>query len=151
MLKRLGAPARSESGFTLVELLVVMLILGILAAIAITAFLNQRDKASDTGAKSMVRTMQTAEEACNTDNANTYVGCDLTALQKNESTIQNTSTATPLQPTNLAQRTFTVSAKSSTNTTFTIDRQSNGLTIRSCDAPNTGGCKKVGTSPTGTW
>ena len=110
MLKRLGAPAKSESGFTLVELLVVMLILGILAAIAITAFLNQRDKASDTGAKSMVRTMQTAEEACNTDNSNTYVGCDLTALQKNESTIQNTSTATPLQPTNLAQRTFTVSA-----------------------------------------
>ena len=151
MLNRVRARAKSESGFTLIELLVVMLILGILAAIAITAFLNQRDKASDAGAKAMVRTMQTAEESCNTDNANTYVGCDLAALQKNESTIQNTSTATPLEPSNLGQRTFTVETKSSTNTTYKIVRQANGLTIRSCDVPNTGGCKKVGTSTTGTW
>ena len=39
--------ARDESGFTLVELLVVMLILGLLAAIAIPAFFNQRNKAKD--------------------------------------------------------------------------------------------------------
>ena len=57
-----------EAGFTLVELLVVMLILGLLAAIAIPSFFNQRDKAKDADAKAGVRTAQTAMETYATDN-----------------------------------------------------------------------------------
>ena len=48
-------PRRGDAGFTLVELLVVMVVVGILAGIAVPALLMQRRKAYETSAKSDVR------------------------------------------------------------------------------------------------
>lgn len=46
--KHVSQQKSQESGFTLVELLVVIVIIGLLAAIAIPIFMNQRQKANDT-------------------------------------------------------------------------------------------------------
>jgi len=90
LLKLRQRMARDESGFTLVELLVVMLILGLLIAVAIPTFFNQKQKANDADSKAMAHTAQTAVETYATDNNGAYTGATLAALQNIESTIDAT-------------------------------------------------------------
>ncbi len=58
----------AQKGFTLVELMIVVAIIGILAAIAIPQFASYRQKAFDTTAKSDVKNLMTDVEAYYADN-----------------------------------------------------------------------------------
>src|SRR3954447_18663880 len=80
LLKLRNRMASEESGFKLVELLVVMIIIGLLAAIAIPAFFNQREKAYDANAKEQARTAETAMETYATDNGGVYTAVEEAAL-----------------------------------------------------------------------
>ena len=139
MLEALRKRHKDESGFTLVELLVVMLILGILAAIAIPSFFNQRDKANDAEAKSAARTAQTAVETYATDNDGEYTGVTVTLLEGIEPTLADATLALGT----ITADSYALTTTSDTGSTFTIS-QSGGVSTLSCLPVNTGGCPADG-------
>jgi len=139
-----------EAGFTLIELLVVMLILGILAAIAIPAFFNQREKASDAQAKSMARTAETAMETYSTEHGGKYTEVEPEKLNGIEETITFEAGETPYLSTAEATGATNggyvlVVTSPKTENTFEIAREEgSGVATFDCETPNNGGCPEGG-------
>ena len=70
---------RDEKGFTLIELMIVIAIIGILAAIAIPQFAAYRSRAYESALKSDAHTLANAQEAYFADN-DTYASVSANVL-----------------------------------------------------------------------
>jgi type IV pilus assembly protein PilA len=140
-----SAPRReSQAGFTLVEILVVLLILALLAAIAIPAFFAQRDKARDAEAKVQVRTAETAIETYATDNGGKYQGANVAALQQIEPTLRNVPSGDLTVKVAGASGKYTVAVVAPTGNEFSIRREVDDSLAYPCTVQSTGGCPSSG-------
>jgi type IV pilus assembly protein PilA len=131
----------------MIELLIVMLILGILTAIAIPAFLNQRHKAYDAAAKTQLRKAATAEEIYATDNRDVYASetinlSDAGPLAAIEPTLKDSPSVTATAN-GSSGYTLVSTAAGSAADIFTYS-QTNGTVSRTCSGTG-GGCAR------GTW
>jgi type IV pilus assembly protein PilA len=71
---------KDEEGFTLVELMVVVLIMAILMAIAIPTFLGAQNKAKDSSTKADLRNAMTAAKSIAADQGGLFVSTGTTNL-----------------------------------------------------------------------
>jgi type IV pilus assembly protein PilA len=147
---RLQRMRSNEDGFTLIEVLVVIVIIGALAAIAIPSFLNQTNKATDASAKELAHAAQIAAETYSTDHNGSYAGLLVASLPQYDATIQISASGGGAYVSGISNANgsgYSITTTSANgNETYTITRLLGAIT-RTC-TPATGihgGCAN------GTW
>jgi type IV pilus assembly protein PilA len=129
-----------EHGFSLIELLIVVLVIGILAGIALPLFLGQATKAQDADAKSNARNMVSQVEAC-------YVTAgdfrDANCRPPSDAGLPVGAGRGQVGVEAPAAKRYVITARSESGTDFVIARNDDGELSRSCTRPGVGGCQAV--------
>jgi type IV pilus assembly protein PilA len=135
----LGRQLRASAGFSLPELLVVILIIGVLAAIAIPSFLSTTAKATDVQAKELVRNAQTAAETFAVEHAGSYAQITPKVLAAEDPTIATTASNQHawLSSATSSASEYTLTATATNNDELTIKRAADGSVTRSCHSKTT--------------
>jgi prepilin-type N-terminal cleavage/methylation domain-containing protein len=128
-----------ERGFTLVELLVVMVIMGVLATIAIAAYTSQRSKAQDAEAKVYADAAAKALLVWEQQH-DTFAGADQAGLARIE---QSLGTARGMEVDG-DRSTFAVSIASVADGRFVVALLDTGELVRTCTNAGRGGCPDDG-------
>ena len=127
---------KDEEGFTLIELMVVVLIIAILIAIAMPTFLGAQNRARDRGAQSDLRNALTASKTLATDSAGLFqvagvniVAADMATAEPslNYDVVANASTSVVGVLTEGTGASITLVKKSASGTFFCISATSNGV------------------------
>jgi type IV pilus assembly protein PilA len=104
---------KAQKGFTLIELMIVVAIIGILAAVALPAYQNYTIKAKYSEVVSVASSYQTAVALC-VQETNTLTGCDLKT-----NNIPDTQKTTNVASVDVANGVITVTPTATTVATAT--------------------------------
>ena len=140
---------RGQAGFTLIEILVVLVILGLLAAIALPRFIGQTETAKDAEAKTLARNLQTHVGSCFVEER-AWTACDSEAeLSKAHLSWGTDPGEVQVLVRPFGQDVVAFAATSETGTLFAIvhgleDRVIERVCFVSSNAYPTGACKRGG-------
>ena len=149
MSQTLAQRLRSTRGFSLIELLVTVLIISVLAAIALPAYVGHQKKGKDSDAQSNARNLSSRVELCFATQED-YRDCDENSeLGADTGLPYGTGPGEVSVVTPAAEKTYKITAISKADTdgsqhTFTIEHTAAGTNERSCTAGSTndnGSCR----------
>jgi type IV pilus assembly protein PilA len=145
---RLTQHIRAQRGFTLIEVMVVILVIAVLAALAIPMFVEKSVMAHDADAKSNARNLMSQVDSCFATQED-FRNCDTEAKLGTNLGLPYGTAPGEVRVTDAQRHLYTIEAVSHGDSggaphTFTIERDVRGSTVRTCTAGSgndRGGCR----------